>query len=88
MRAIILAAGAYCLRPLTNDRPTFVSVGEKALVDHQIDALRSVGVDDIVLVVGCKADQVRAPLWRVCALYRKCHHLCTTKHLFAAFSPC
>lgn len=62
MRAIILAAGAGTrLRPLTNDRPKcLVSVGEKALVDHQIDALRSVGVDDIVLVVGCKAAQVRA----------------------------
>ena len=62
MRAIILAAGAGTrLRPLTNDRPKcLVSVGDKTLVDHQIDALRSVGVYDIVLVVGCKADQVRA----------------------------
>ena len=62
MRAIILAAGVGSrLRPLTNDRPKcLVTVGEKALVDHQIDALRSEGVDDIVLVVGCKADQVRA----------------------------
>ena len=62
MRAIILAAGAGTrLRPLTSDRPKcLVTVGEKALVDHQVDALRSVGVDDIVLVVGCKADQVRA----------------------------
>ena len=62
MRAIILAAGAGTrLRPLTNDRPKcLVSVGDKTLVDYQIDALRSVGVYDIVLVVGCKADQVRA----------------------------
>ena len=62
MRAIILAAGSGTrLQPLTSDRPKcLVTVGEKALVDHQIDALRSVGVDDIVLVIGYKADQVRA----------------------------
>ncbi len=62
MRAIILAAGAGTrLQPLTDDRPKcLVALAGKPLIDYQMEALHSVGVDDVVLVVGCKADQVRA----------------------------
>ena len=62
MRAIVLAAGAGTrLGPLTNDRPKcLVAMGRRPLVDYQIEALRSVGVDDIVLVVGHEAEQIRA----------------------------
>ena len=61
MRAIILAAGGGTrLRPLTNDLPKcLVPLGPQPLVDHQLQALRAVGVEDIVLVVGYLADQVR-----------------------------
>jgi len=62
MRAIILAAGAGTrLRPLTDDCPKcLVPIGGRSLIDYQLEALHSVGVDDVVLVVGCKSDQVRA----------------------------
>lgn len=62
MRAIILAAGAGTrLQPLTDNRPKcLVDFAGKALIDYQMEALQSVGVDDVVLVVGCKAEQVRA----------------------------
>jgi len=62
MRAIILAAGAGTrLSPLTNGRPKcLVKVGERPLIDVQIQALRAVGVDDFVLVVGYEAEQIRA----------------------------
>ncbi len=61
MRAVILAAGMGTrLSPLTDACPKcLVPVGNKALVDHQIEALRAAGVDDIVLVIGYEADQVR-----------------------------
>ncbi len=61
MRAIILAAGAGTrLSPLTNGCPKcLVPVGDKALADYQVRALRAVGVEDIVLVVGCEAGQIR-----------------------------
>ena len=61
MRAIILAAGGGTrLRPLTNDLPKcLVPLGPQPLVDHLLQALRAVGVEDIVLVVGYLADQVR-----------------------------
>lgn len=62
MRAIILAAGAGTrLQPLTDNRPKcLVTLAGKPLLNYQMEALHAVGVDDIVLVVGCKAEQVRA----------------------------
>lgn len=61
MRAIILAAGAGTrLIPLTNGCPKcLVAVGRRRLIDYQLAALRSVGVDDLVMVVGYEAGQVR-----------------------------
>lgn len=61
MRAIILAAGAGTrLNPLTNGLPKcLVSMGTRPIIDHQIQALRAVGVEDVVLVVGYEAGQIR-----------------------------
>ena len=61
MRAIILAAGAGTrLQPLTHGCPKcLVAVGRRRLIDYQLSALRAVGVDDIVMVVGYEAGQVR-----------------------------
>ena len=60
-RAIVLAAGAGTrLNPMTNGLPKcLVRFGERRLVDLQIAALQAAGVEDIVLVVGFEADQVR-----------------------------
>ena len=60
-RAIVLAAGAGTrLNPMTNGLPKcLVRFGERSLVDMQVEALLAAGVDDIVLVVGYEADQVR-----------------------------
>ena len=62
MRAIILAAGAGTrLSPLTDNCPKcLVKVGDRPLIDVQIEALRAVGVDDFVLVVGYEAEQIRS----------------------------
>ena len=61
MKAVILAAGTGTrLHPLTQNCPKcLVAVEGKRLIDYQLDALRAVGVEDIVLVVGYEADQVR-----------------------------
>ncbi|MEW6755332.1 MAG: phosphocholine cytidylyltransferase family protein [Candidatus Latescibacterota bacterium] len=61
MRAIILAAGAGTrLNPLTNGCPKcLVTAGQRALVDHQLAALEAVGIQDVVLVVGYEAEQIR-----------------------------
>lgn len=60
MRAIILAAGlGKRLYPLTANRPKcLVDFGNGAILDHQIDAMLALGVDDFVIVVGYEAEQV------------------------------
>jgi len=61
MRAIILAAGAgRRLRAIANGRPKcLIDLGKRRLVDYQLTALRSVGVEDIAMVVGYEAQQIR-----------------------------
>lgn len=61
MRGIILAAGKGSrLNGTIGDKPKcLLRVGGKTLVDRQIDALKTVGITDIVVVVGCQADSVR-----------------------------
>lgn len=61
MRALILAAGAGTrLRQLTQSRPKcLVPVGGRPFIDHQIDALHHVGVQEIVVVVGFEQQQIR-----------------------------
>ena len=58
IRAIILAAGTGSrLRPLTNDRPKpLIEVGGVAIIDHVLNAIREVGVQDIVVVGGYLAE--------------------------------
>ena len=61
MRGIILAAGKGSrLNGTAGDAPKcLVKAGGLTLVDRQIRALRNAGIDDIAVVVGCQADQVR-----------------------------
>ena len=61
MRGIILAAGKGSrLNGTIGDKPKcLLRVGGKTLVERQIEALKSVGITDIVVVVGCQADSVR-----------------------------
>lgn len=63
MRAIIIAAGQGTrLRPYTADRPkTMVEVAGKPILHHQIDALRSAGVTDIVVIRGYMGRRIDAP---------------------------
>ena len=61
MRGIILAAGKGSrLNGTAGESPKcLVKVGGQTLIDRQIRTLRRAGIDDIVVVVGCQADQVR-----------------------------
>lgn len=60
MRAIILAAGEGTrLRPHTLDRPKcLVELAGRPLLEHQIDALETAGIDDITIVTGYRAEQI------------------------------
>lgn len=61
MRGIILAAGRGSrLNGASSNTPKcLVKVGGVSLVERQIDALHACGVHEIVVVVGCRADEVR-----------------------------
>lgn len=61
-RAIILAAGEGTrLRPYTLDRPKcLVPLAGRPLLEWQVGALRSAGIDDITVVTGYRADQIEA----------------------------
>ena len=61
MRGVILAAGKGArLNGTIGDKPKcLLRVGSQTLIERQIAYLRSAGIDDIVLVVGCQADLVR-----------------------------
>jgi choline kinase len=61
VRGVILAAGrGNRLRDVTGDRPKcLVRVGDRTLVERQIRSLRACGVDEITVVAGHHADDVR-----------------------------
>ena len=54
MKAVILAAGvSRRLYPLTYDIPKcLIKVGEKPIINHQLDSLNNSGIDEIIIVVG------------------------------------
>lgn len=61
MRAIILAAGKGSrLKGVAGDLPKcLMDIGGRTLLERQVQALRSSGIDDIYVVVGHGADAVR-----------------------------
>ena len=61
MRGIILAAGKGSrLNGTAGEAPKcLVKVGGQTLVERQIRALRRAGIDDIAVVAGCQAEQVK-----------------------------
>ena len=61
MRAVILAAGKGSrLTDTIGDKPKcLLRLGDKTLIERQIEALRNVGIDDIVAIVGCQHDRVK-----------------------------
>ncbi|MBF0371425.1 MAG: HAD-IIA family hydrolase [Magnetococcales bacterium] len=61
MKAIILAAGVGSrLRPITSDKPKcLVKVAGRPILDYQIEAYRSAGITDIIIIVGYEAEKIR-----------------------------
>jgi len=63
MKVVILAAGeGKRLRPLTLDRPKcLVEIDHKALLDYQLDVIRSAGIGDVVVVKGHLENLLKRP---------------------------
>ena len=62
MKCVILAAGESTrLRPLTNDVPKcLLRVGGKSLLQRTLENVYAAGVKEVAIVVGYKADAIRA----------------------------
>ena len=62
MKGIILAAGKGSrLNGTAGDKPKcLVELGGTTLIERQIGALERAGIEDVIVVVGCQADRVRA----------------------------
>ncbi len=60
MKAIIVAAGRGSrLRHLTRDRPkTTLTIQGRSLIDRQLDTFRALGIDDITIVTGYRAEML------------------------------
>lgn len=63
MKAIIIAAGmGQRLRPYTEDRPKcLVEIKGKSLLERQIEAYRSAGVEEIIVIRGYRGRQIQIP---------------------------
>ena len=63
MKAVIVAAGRGSrLRHLTRDRPkTTLLIDGRSLIDRQLDDLRALGIDDITIVTGYRAEMLQLP---------------------------
>ncbi|MCL6444358.1 MAG: phosphocholine cytidylyltransferase family protein [Alicyclobacillus sp.] len=61
-RSIILAAGQSArLRPLTADKPKcLLPMGPKTILDWQLESLQSIGVQDVLMVVGYRKEMIQA----------------------------
>ncbi|MCJ7561415.1 MAG: sugar phosphate nucleotidyltransferase, partial [Thermoplasmata archaeon] len=61
MKGYILAAGeGMRMRPLTSNIPKpLLPVAGKPFLEHNIDALKSAGIKDIILLIGWKAGRIR-----------------------------
>jgi choline kinase len=60
MKAVILAAGvSRRLRPLTSSRPKcLLPVGNHTILDHQMRALKAVGIHEACMVLGYRREQI------------------------------
>jgi len=83
MKAVVLAAGlGKRLATITVEKPkVLVKIGEKTLIEHNIDKLRNLGINQIALVVGYKSEMVRKVLGNRVTYYEQKERL-GTAHAF------
>lgn len=64
MKAVVLAAGlGKRLASITVNKPkVLVKIGEKTLIEHNLDKLKRLGINQVALVVGYKGEMIREVL--------------------------
>ena len=88
MKAVVLAAGlGKRLASITVEKPkVLVKIGEKTLIEHNIQKLRNLGIDQIALVVGYKGEMVKDLLGDAVTYYEQKERL-GTAHAFLQAKP-
>jgi len=83
MKTVVLAAGlGKRLAAITVDKPkVLVKIGDKTLIEHNLTKLRSLGIDQIAVVVGYKREMVREVVGDSVAYYEQKERL-GTAHAF------
>lgn len=83
MKAVVLAAGlGKRLAAITVDKPkVLVRIGEKTLIEHNLDKLRQLGLNQIALVIGYKGEMVRDVVGETVTYYEQKERL-GTAHAF------
>jgi dTDP-glucose pyrophosphorylase len=79
MKAVVLAAGlGKRLATITVEKPkVLVKIGEKSLIEHNLDKLRGLGINQIALVIGYKGEMVKEVLGETAAYYQQKEQLGT-----------
>jgi len=83
MKAVVLAAGlGKRLASITVKTPkVLLKVGEKTLIEHSVDKLQKLGINDIAVVIGYKGDLVKKVLGDSVTYYEQ-HEQLGTAHAF------
>jgi dTDP-glucose pyrophosphorylase len=83
MKAVMLAAGlGKRLATVSVEKPkVLVKIGEKTLIEHNLDKLRQLGINQIALVIGYKGEMVKEFLGDTVTYYKQKEQL-GTAHAF------
>jgi bifunctional UDP-N-acetylglucosamine pyrophosphorylase/glucosamine-1-phosphate N-acetyltransferase len=86
MKAVVLAAGlGKRLGSITVDKPkVLVKVGEKTLIEHNLEKLSKLGINQVALVVGYKGEMVREVLGDTVTYFPQAEQLGTAHAFYCA----
>jgi NDP-sugar pyrophosphorylase family protein len=86
MKAVVLTAGlGKRLASITADKPkVLVKVGEKTLIEHCLDKLRLLGINQVALVIGYKGEMVKELLGTRVTYYQQKEQLGTAHAFYCA----
>jgi len=86
MKAVVLAAGlGKRLVAITTEKPkVLVKIGEKTLIEHNLDKLQQLGIKQVALVIGYKGEMVRKLLGNTVTYYQQKKQLGTAHAFYCA----
>lgn len=86
MKAVVLAAGiGKRLATLTVEKPkVLVKIGEKTLIEHNLDKLRQLGINQIALVIGYKGEMIKEIVGKTVTYYEQKEQLGTAHAFYCA----